>query len=114
MIVSVKHDLEDVSDAMEHLKAQLPRLTREESVDVAARVRAIAKTAEEIDKAIKAVIKTWRKGKEGTVLGEVFKAVLKLIPTTRFNSKALEAAEPKVYAKYLETDDVTRITFEAR
>lgn len=114
MIVSVKRDLEDLLDAIEHLKASLPRLTREEKVDVGARIRSLAKTCEEIDKSIKEDIKTWRKGKPGTVLGEIFKGILAETDVTRLNQKALQEAEPVIYEKYRETKPEQRITFMAR
>lgn len=114
MIASVRRDLENVADDLEHLLSTLPRLTREEKVDVAARIRAVAKSAKQIDDIIKADIKEWRKGKKGTVLGEIFKAVLSLVPTTRLDQKALEAEQPKIFAQYLRTSDQVRVTFEPR
>ena|SRR5438045_5957185 len=106
--------LDEAGDCIEHLLKKLPNLTLQEQVDVAARVKAVAKNAAAIDEFVKVEIKARRKGKAGTVVGEIFKAVLSLVPTTRLNQKKFEVEEPTIYARYLETNDVTRITFEAR
>lgn len=115
MLKAAKTDLSDICDALESLhKAVLPRLTREEKVDVAARLRSAAKTVEAIDKSIKEEIKGWRKGKEGEVKGELFKAILTLVPTTRLNQELLKEQHPDVYEECKETKDQTRISFEVR
>jgi len=109
---SIRESLEDVSLLMEQLEAKLTELTLKEKVDVGARVRAIAKHCESIDESIKTALKA-RKD-QGTVLGEVFKAIISWVPTTRFQQKEFEKADPKTYSKFLKSADQQRITFEPR
>ena len=82
---------------MEHLVRNLPKLTREERVDVAARTRAIAKHCDELDKAVKAEIKEARKGKEGYVKGEQFKAKLTLVPVHRFDQSTFKQERAELF-----------------
>ena len=114
MNTSLKRDINDAVDCLESMLAKLEKLNREDKVDLCARVIALQKTADKIEKSIKADIKAWRKGKPGNVLGETFKAVLSLVETTRLNGSALKEAEPKVWERYAETSDVERISFEPR
>jgi len=107
-------DLADITDALEHLSRRLPTLSREEKVDVAARMRAVAKHADLIDEYVKGEIKAWRKGKEGYVLGEVFKAWLGLVEATRLDQTKLKVEYPKVHEACLKKSTDTRITFEPR
>lgn len=114
MLKSVKIDLEDLCDAMEHLKAQLPRMTLSECVDVAAKLGAASKTAEAIDDFIKGEIKKKLKHKAGEIKGETFKAILSIVPTTRLDQKALKAGAPNTYEQYCKITPQERINFEAR
>jgi predicted phage-related endonuclease len=114
MNTSTKTDLEDIALMMESLAKQLPKLTLATKVDMAARLRGVAKAVKAIDDSIKDEIKAKRNGRVGVVAGDLFKAVLSLIPTTRLDQKKLEIEQPKIYAKYLKTDNQTRITFEVR
>lgn len=114
MLKAVRIDLEDVCDSLEHLAASLGRLTREEKIDVAARLRSAAKTVELIDKSIKEDISTWRKGKPGYVNGEIFKAKYSVSPVNRLDQKALKEEEPAIHAKFTKANDEVRITFEPR
>lgn len=109
-----KNDLDDMTDAMESLQKQLHKMTQEVKVDVAARLRSLTKTAEVIDAFIKEDLKSSLKGKPGTVVGEMFRANVAYVATTRLNQKKLELEQPKTYAKYLETKDQARVTFEVR
>ncbi len=110
----VNLDLEDLLSAIESLQTMLGGMPQAVKVDVAARLRSLSKTIELMDTMIKEDLKVSLKGKPGTVVGETFKANIAYIPTTRLNQKALEMDYPKVYAKYLETKDQARVTFEAR
>jgi len=111
---SLVNDLNDAIDCMESIKAQLPKMSLIEKVDTAARLRTIAKACGAIDVAIKAEIKDHLKHKEGEVLGQFFKALLKLIPVARLNQSLLKAEKPKLCEEYTETSDEERITFESR
>ena len=111
---SLKNDLIDASDATEHLMKRLPDLTFEDKVDIAARLRAVVKNCEAIDKAIKDDIKKRLKHKNGVVLGDLFKAVLTVVPTVRFNTTNFKTDQPVLYNSYCEEQDQERITFEPR
>lgn len=114
MLKVVRTDLENVCDDLEHLQAQLPRLTLKEKVDVCARLRAACKTIKAMDEEITAEMKKLRRGKAGYVIGEVFKAFVNICPTTRLDQTALKLDLPDLFNKYTKTDDVVRVTFEAR
>lgn len=114
MLKSIKQDLEDACDAFDHLRANFERLTREEQVDVGARLRAAAKAIEAMDDQIKTNIKAWRKNKPGIINGENFKAVLAAIDVNRLDQKAFKIGSPTVYAQYLRADTDLRITFEPK
>lgn len=110
----IERDLVSASDALESLQIKYPKLSLGDRIDLGARLRAVGKNAEDLDKKIKADIKEQLHGKEGTVLGDVFKAVLSLISSTRFNQKLLQEDDPKTYKLYCEESEAARITFEAR
>jgi hypothetical protein len=111
---TLEDDLIVSSDALEHLKKRLPDMSMIDKVDIAARLRAVVKSAGEIDKAIKDDIKKKLKGKNGTVLGDVFKALLTVVSSQRFDVTAFKAAEPDLYQAYLNNQEAERITFEPR
>lgn len=111
---TLERDITDASDATEHLLKRLPECSMDEKVDICARLRAIAKNCETIDKLIKDDIKKKLRNKEGTVLGDIFKAALALVPTTRFDGPAFKEAHPDLYEKWSKTSDQQRITFEPR
>jgi predicted phage-related endonuclease len=110
----VQIDLADLTSAVESLQMMLGGMTQATKVDVAARLRSLSKTAELIDAMIKEELKTALKGKPGVVVGELFKANIAYVPTTRLNQKKLELEQPKIYAKYLESKDQARVTFDVR
>jgi predicted phage-related endonuclease len=111
---SVKQDLFDACDALDHLIEILPKMNMAEQVDVVARLRGASKTIEKLDVAVKRDIKDHLKGKEGTVPGEIFKAVLQLVVTTRLDQQKLKADYPEVFTKCQKTSKEGRITFEPR
>lgn len=114
MNTATKLDLEDLTAVMEDLVKRLPNLPLTAKIDVAARLKGITKACKEIDESVKDDIKEKLKGKEGAVSGEIFKSILKLVPTTRFDQKAFKEAQPKLYAKYEQDDEQARITFVPR
>ena len=109
-----KTDLEDLTLLLEDLVKRLPDMKREERIDVAARVRGAAKHLKTIDETVKTEIKAARKGKEGYVFGENWKAKLTLVPVARLDQKALKEGSPDVYDKYVKDTEDQRITFEGR
>lgn len=104
----------DALDAIESLRDRLETMSKQEKIDVAARLRAAHKTIEELDESIKDDIKLWLKGAAGTVNGEIFKAILSINPTKRLNQKLLKELQPKIHAKYYEDVDQTTINFKPR
>jgi hypothetical protein len=109
-----KTDLEDLTLILEDLVKRLPDMKREERIDVCARVRTAGKHIKTIDETVKDEIKASRKGKEGYVNGETWRAKLTLVPVTRLDQKALKEGNPKVYDQYKRDDEDQRITFEPR
>lgn len=111
---TTRTDLADIVAAMESLAEQIDNLPLKAKIDVAARLRPVEKAVKKIDEAVKDEIKKSLKHKAGVLTGELFKAVLSLIPTERLNQQKLQVEQPRVYAKYLETNDQERVTFEVR
>jgi predicted phage-related endonuclease len=89
-------------------------MSLEDKVDLGARLRAVVKNCSTIDEIIKSEIKKKLRDKAGTILGDLFKANLVLVPTTRFDSKVFKEAHPDLYEKYSTTDDQKRVLFEPR
>jgi hypothetical protein len=114
MLKTINDDLENAAKIMEHIMKMMPQLSREEKIDLAARVCAIRKNAVSIEQEVKDDIHTWRKGHMGYILGDVFKAFLNKFPVTRLDQVKLKTAYPKVYAACLKSTAETRITFETR
>lgn len=111
---SVKADLEDAVDVLEHLSKMYPKMTLEEKVDVGARINRVAKAAGDLVDLIKADIKAKLKGKEGVVPGEMFNAVLSHVGTTRLDQQLLKVEHQSVYAECCKAATDLRITFEVR
>ena len=107
-------DLADAMDAIEDLGKRFDNLSLEAQIDVAARLKGVAKTCKAIDEATKEAVKKQRKGKMGYVFGSLFKAYLNLIPVTRLDQQKLELDYPDVYAECLKKSVDRRITFEVR
>lgn len=111
---ATKRDLEDLTLILEDLVKRMPKLKLAELVDLGARTRAVAKHAETIDDFVKGLIKAKAKGKPTTVPGEIFKANVNVIPTTRLDVTMLKIQYPVEHAVCSKTNNEMRITFEAR
>jgi hypothetical protein len=107
-------DLEDLALLLEDLVKRLPKMKREERIDVAARVRTAAKHLEAIDKIVKDEVKEVRKGKEGYVNGETWKAKLSLVSVTRLDQKALKEVKPNIWNEFAKDNEDQRVSFEPR
>jgi hypothetical protein len=83
-------------------------------IDLAARLKPATKAIKVIDDYVKASLKAKLNGKEGTRLGNMFKAVLKIISVEQFQQKAFKEAKPAMAAQFTETVEQERITFELR
>ena len=93
-------DLGDLTDIMEGFVKKLPNMTEADQIDLAARLKPIAKACNLIDESVKKSIKERLRHKEGQSLGTLFKAVLKLVPTKRLDQKALREEEPEIFDLY--------------
>lgn len=111
---SIKADLEDLCDAAEHVKESLARLIIEETVDVGARIRALAKIAKAIDELTNEAITSRLHKKDGIVKGESFRAIRATHNMSIFDLKRFEVEEPTLAARFRKTNPVARITYEAR
>lgn len=111
---ALKSDLEMLKVILEDVIKGLPKTSEEDLIDLAAYLKPVAKNCETIDEYVKDVIKDKLKNEEGTRLGAVFKAVLKLVPVNRLNQDALKAGNPDVYDEYVEAKEGKRITYEVR
>lgn len=111
---TLERTIVEASDATEYLIKKLDDLSLDEKIDIAARMRAVVKNCDVIDKAIKDEIKKKLRNKNGVILGEVFKACLNYNPVTRFQTTPFKEAHPDMYEKWCKTDPEGRITFEPR
>jgi predicted phage-related endonuclease len=111
---AIKKDLKLLGEILEDITADLTKFTEADLIDIAARLKPVAKHCKAIDDHVKDQVKEKLKHKEGTRLGELFKAVLNLVPTTRLDQKLLKEELPKVHAKYNIAVVDERVTFELR
>lgn len=111
---TLKKDLKLLSEILEDLVSGWANLSVADQIDVAARLKPIHKNANKILEDNKEFVKGKRNGKPGAVMGEEFKAVMSLIPTTRLNQRLLKEKDPKVHARYNESVTDERITYELR
>lgn len=112
---AMKRDLVDISDIMENLSSKLTSLSQADLIDLAARLKPIAKHCDAIDKYVKdEIVKVELGEMPGELMGGEFKAILKVVSTTRLNQKLLKDMEPKIHAKYNEPCDDLRVSFELR
>ena len=110
----VRIDLADAADAIEGLLAQLPKMTLQDKIDTCARLRGATKAIDQIDKAVKDEIKENLHEQDGSLLGRLYKAILKYGEVTRLNQATLKAERPKIFEQYCDTTMQARITFEPR
>lgn len=113
---AVDVDLTDLSDILEGLVAKLKqaKFTQAEMIDIAARLKPVAKHCKAIDEEVKEIVKEKLKHKDGTLPGTMFKAILKLIPVKRFNQSKFKEDKPVLFTTYLEDNEDERVTFETR
>jgi len=111
---AVRIDLADAADAIEHLLELLPKMSPQDKVDTCARLRGAAKSIDAIDKAVKDEIKASLGNKDGTLLGRLYKAILKYHTVTRLNQATLKLERPKIFEQYCDAKEEARVTFEPR
>jgi predicted phage-related endonuclease len=110
----VQVDLEDMTSAMQSLQTMFSGLPQALKVDVAARLHPVIKAAELIDKMVKEEVKTTLKDEPGVVNGQMFKAVVKHVETSRLDQKGLKETYPKIHAKFYNKVEEARVTFEVK
>jgi hypothetical protein len=112
----VKVDLADIQDCIEALAKRVKegKLTRAEMVDVAARLKPVAKHCKYIDDTTKDTVKDYLKHRVGEVRGEIFKAVLRIDESTRLDQKQLKEMYPDEYNECCKPCTTEVVTFEAR
>lgn len=111
---AVEMDLADMADILDSFSKKLETMTLKDKIDLAARLKPVAKTCEVIDKSVKDEIKTKLKHDEGELKGSLFKAILKLIPIDRLDQKRFKEEKPVIYAQFVRNDTDERVTFELR
>lgn len=111
---ALQTDLIDLADIMEGFVKKLPQMSEADQIDLAARLKPVAKACKQIDDAVKDAVKAKLHHKEGNRLGNLFKAVLKVIHTSRLDQTALREERPKIYDLYNKPCDDERVTFELR
>ena len=111
---AINVDLVDLGDILEGFVNKLEKMSPEDLIDLAARIKPAAKHCKAIDEFVKEFVKSKRKGVEGDVLGATFKATLTIVPTTRLDQTALKEHKPTVYAQFLKSDAIERVTFSVR
>lgn len=107
-------DLDTLTAIMEDFANEVELMAEEDRIDLAAKLKPVAKACKVIDDCVKDAIKKKLRNKAGTRLGKTFKAVLSLIPVTRLDQTALKEEMPQVHALYSKTNNEERITFELR
>lgn len=110
----IYQDIDDLSAILEDFVARLDKLGLANKIDMAARLKPVAKHVKAIDDHVKDAVKTKLAHKEGTTLGVLFKAVLKLVPVPRLDQKLLKEERPKIHEQYIRNDVDERVTYEVR
>lgn len=111
---SLEIDFADLTDILEGFTKKLDKTSQADLIDLAARLKPVAKHCGTIDEYVKGIVKDRLKHNEGFLAGGLFKAVLKLVPTSRLNQKRLKEEKPAVHAAYCDDAVDERVTFEVR
>lgn len=111
---SFELDLADLTAILEGFTKKLDKLTQEELIDLAARLKPVSKHCVVIDEHVKLMVKNKLRHAEGSVVGSMFKAVLKLVYTKRLNQARLKEEHPVIHTAYCDDCTDERVTFELR
>ena len=111
---SLELDFSDLNIILEGFEQKLDRMPQADLIDLAARLKPVAKHCKAIDEFVKTYVKEKLDDRPGSVPGGLFKATLKLVPTTRLNQSKLKEERPTIHAKYNEPVEDERVTFEVR
>src|ERR1700744_1448703 len=111
---SIEKDIILLADILEDLTRGIDIMSEADMIDLAARLKPVAKHCETIDTFVKNVVKDKLRHKEGERLGGMFKAVLKLITVNRFKQKLFAEAHPRLTNEFTKEDTDERVIFELR
>lgn len=107
-------NLEDLTEIMEYLVKELPTFSFRQRIDVAARLRTVAKHVKSMDELIKEEIKINLKNRPGSAIGEMFTANVTYNPVTRLDQEWLKQDKPKIHADFCVTKNESHVCFEPR
>lgn len=107
-------DLTTLSEIFEDFAKKFDKMKLSDQVDLAARLKPVAKACEDIDKKMKVIVRDILKDEEGNVPGKIFKAVLTHVPIDRLEQKELKLERPKIYEQYLRHDVDKRVTYKTK
>jgi len=107
-------DLLEVGDILESFTKKLDKYAESDLIDLAARLKPVAKHCKTIDDYVKAHIKDKLGDEAGTVKGKLFQAVRTLFPKEYFLGAVFKEEQPELAAQYTEERQESRITFEPR
>lgn len=110
----LERDIVDVGDILESLVKKLPSMTEAELIDVAARLKPVAKNIELIDTHVKDHVKAKLKHKEGVINGGIFNAELKLVPIDRLDQKSFKELKPAMYLQFVKEAVDERVSYKVR
>lgn len=110
----IYQDIDDLSTILEDFVQRLDKLGMANKIDMAARLKPIAKHVTKIDEHVKDLVREKLDHKDGSTNGVLFKAVLKLVPVDRLDQKALKEERPKIHAEYVREYTDERVSFVVR
>jgi hypothetical protein len=111
---NLSSDLDDLTAIMESVKLLFDRMDQATVIDVIARLKPAAKTIEKLEEVVKDGVKTMLNHKNGEVPGNLFKALLTIVPVDRLDQTALKEGSPTVHARYVRGYEDERVTFVVR
>lgn len=108
------YDFKDITEILEKYKSNLDALPEAKLIDLAARLKPVAKHCETIDTYVKDMVKDRLNRSPGSRKGNLFQAILKLVPYSRLMQKELKEAHPRIAANFTDEGTEPRITYELR
>lgn len=109
-----KEAITNAGAAIEELLGDLDTMSLADKVDLAAWLQPICKNLKAIDAQVKEAVCEHTKHKDGTVFGRAFKAVMKVIMSSRLDQKRFKEERPKLYEQFCKDCESERVTFELR
>lgn len=113
-MTSMDYDFQDITEILEKYSNRLDDIPEAKLIDLAARLKPVAKHCETIDKYVKGYVKGKLHDEAGVRNGSLFRAVMKMVPYSRLMQKELKEAHPRIAANFTDEGVEPRITFELR